>query len=290
MFLLVASKEDIASMNIKRALLAAHVWEEKRTFEDNPVFTCREGSEATLITINRSHLQADDLDKKAVRTLNIPPPSTVIFLSRHRSESGLRTLTVHPIGCYSKADFGGREGTLVPSAPVPMTLAMRLVHQRARAHGLDFKVSYETTHHGPSLETPTFFIEIGSEEKAWAEVPPAEVLASVVLDVVRASPADDEPVAIGIGGGHYAPRFTDVALAKRLSFGHMVPSYALEKATEDVLAQAMKRTPNVKFVYFHRKALKAEEYNRYKAFFEGLGLTAVREKDLEDRNDSIPLA
>jgi len=288
MFLLVASKEDTASMNIKRALLAAHVWEEKRTFEDNPVFTCQEGSKATLITINGPHLQANDLDKKAVRSLNIPQPSAVIFLSRHRSESGLRTLTVHPIGCYSKADYGGRDGTLVPSAPVPMTLAMRLVRERAKAHGLDFKVSYETTHHGPFLETPTFFIEIGSEEKAWAEVPPAEVLASAVLDVVRGSQQDNEPVAIGIGGGHYAPRFTDVALAKRLSFGHMVPGYALEKATEDVLAQAMRRTPNAKYVYFHRKALKAEEYNRYKAFFEGLGLTAVREKDLEDRAPGAP--
>jgi D-aminoacyl-tRNA deacylase len=290
MFLLVASKEDTASMNIKRALLAAHVWEEKRTFEDNAVFTCHEGSKATLVTINKHHLYADDLDKKAVKALNIPPPSTVIFLSRHKSESGLRTLTVHPIGCYSKADYGGKDGTLVPSAPVAMTLAMRLVHERAKAHGLDFKVSYETTHHGPYLETPTFYIEIGSEEKAWAEVPPAEVLASAVLDVVRAGPVEEEPVAIGVGGGHYAPRFTDVALAKKMAFGHMVPSYALEKASEDALAQVVKKTPGAKFVYLHRKAMKAEEYKRYKGFFEGLGLEAVHEKDLEARNAPIPQA
>lgn len=283
MFLLVASKEDTASMNIKRALLAAHVWEEKRTFEDNPVFTCHEGAEATLITVNAHHLEVNDLDRKAVRSLNIPPPSTVIFLSRHRSESGLRTLTVHPIGCYSKADFGGRDGTLVPSSPVHMTRALRLVHERAKAHKLDFKVSYETTHHGPYLETPTFYIEIGSEEKAWAEVPPAEVLASAVLDIIRDPQQENEPVAIGVGGGHYAPRFTDVALAKKVSFGHMVPSYALEKASEDALAQVVRRTPNARYVYFHRKAMKAAEIDRYKAFFEGLGLETVREKDLEDR-------
>jgi D-aminoacyl-tRNA deacylase len=242
-----------------------------------------EGAGATMVTINEHHLDVDDIDKRAMTELGLPPPSTVIYLSRHRSESGLRTLTVHPIGCYGKADFGGKDGTLVLSSPGPMTLALRLVYERTLARGLEFKVSFETTHHGPYLETPTFYIEIGSEEKAWAEVPPAEVLASVVLDVIKAGSGDKDPIAIGVGGGHYTPRFTDLARKKRISFGHMVPGYALEKASEESLAQAFKKTPGARFVYFHRKALKGAEYDCLKAFFESLGLETVREEDLEDR-------
>jgi D-aminoacyl-tRNA deacylase len=283
MFLLVASTEDIASMGIKKALLASSTWDEKGTFEGHPVVHTTEGPGATLITINKHHLDVDDIDKKAAKELGLSPPSTVIYLSRHRSESGLRTLTVHPIGCYGKADYGGKEGTLVLSTPGPMTLALRLIHERTLARKLDFKVSYETTHHGPYLETPTFYIEIGSEEKAWAEVPPAEVLASVVQDVIKAGHDIKDPVAIGVGGGHYAPRFTDLARKKRISFGHMVPGYALEKASEEALAQAYKKTPRVSFVYFHRKALKGADYDRLKTFFESLGLESVREEDLEDR-------
>jgi len=283
MFLLVASTEDLASMGIKKALMASLAWDEKGTFEGHPTLNTTEGTGATLVTINKHHLDVDDIDKTVSAALRIPAPSTVVYLSRHRSESGLRTLTVHPIGCYGKADYGGKEGTLVPSAPGPMTHALRLIHERTKARELDFKVSFETTHHGPYLETPTFYIEIGSEEKAWAEVPPAEVLASVVLDVIKAAPDDKDPVAIGVGGGHYAPRFTDLARKKRISFGHMVPGYALEKATEEALAQAYKKTPRVSLVYFHRKALKGAEYDRLKTIFESMGLETVREDDLEDR-------
>jgi D-aminoacyl-tRNA deacylase len=283
MFLLIASKEDIASMGMRKVISAEPIWEEKGTFDGNPVLRTTEGAGATLVTINEHHLYADDIDKKAVSQLGISAPSTVIFLSRHRSESGLRTLTVHPIGCFGKAEAGGRDGTLVPSAPIPMTLALRLVNERTKSKNLDFKVSYEATHHGPYLETPTFYIEIGSEEKAWAEIPPAEVLASVVLDVIKAESFEKVPIVIGVGGGHYAPRFTDVARQKKVAFGHMVPGYVLEKASEEALAQAYKKTPHAKLVYLHRKSMKGEEYTRFKSFFESLGLEAVREHDLEDR-------
>lgn len=279
MYLVVASKEDTASMNITGVLLKMADWKEEGEFEGNPVL--RLSDRAALVTINDSHLYHDHVDRKVSEATGLPMPETVIFLSRHKSESGLRTLTVHPLGCYGTADYGGRDGTLVPSAPGPMTRALRLVRDRAKEKELDFKVSYECTHHGPYLETPTFFIEIGSSEEVWGERPPAEVLAGSVLTVMR-NDDDTSPVAIGVGGGHYAPRITDVAIANRIYFGHMVPSYALKGATDEVLTQAAERTPGAKMVYFHRKALKGGQLKRLKELFTGLGLEAVREKDLED--------
>ena len=43
--------------------------------------------------------------------------SGVIFLSMHKSESGRKSLTVHPIGNFGGADYGGKKGALVPSMP-----------------------------------------------------------------------------------------------------------------------------------------------------------------------------
>ena len=42
---------------------------------------------------------------------------------------------------------------------------------------------------------------------------------------------------MGIGGGHYAPRFTEVSLTKRISFGHMLPVHAFDLKDLDDLAR-----------------------------------------------------
>jgi len=282
MYLVVASEEDLASMNIRRFVVERAHWEDKEEFDGNPVLGLKD--RALLVTIKDTHLYSDDIDRRVSEALGTAMPDTVIFLSRHKSESGLRTLTVHPLGCYGTADYGGRDGTLVPSAPGPMTTALRLVHMHATARKFDFKISFECTHHGPYLETPTFFIEIGSSEDAWVEEEPAKVLASSVLDLIEGKDAIQDqlgyPVAIGAGGGHYAPRLTDVAIDRKVSFGHMVPSYALDNPDE-ALAQAFKKTPGASCVYFHRKALKGGMYQRLKDLYSSLGLEVIREKDLE---------
>ena len=156
---IVASKEDTASMNIRRFVVEDGDWRAFGRFEGEPVL--RSGQDALLVTIEDTHLYYDDIDRKVSEALGLPMPELVIFLSRHKSGSGLRTLTVHPLGCYHKADYGGRDGTLVPAAPVHMTKALRSINERTISEGLDFQVSYECTHHGPYLESPTFFIEIG---------------------------------------------------------------------------------------------------------------------------------
>jgi D-aminoacyl-tRNA deacylase len=281
MYLVVACKEDLASMNICRFLVESANWREGGEFEGNAVLRLKD--RAVLVTINDSHLYSDNIDTRVSKALDMEVPWTVIFLSRHKSESGLRTLTVHPLGCYGRPDFGGRDRTFVPSAPGPMTGALRLIKEKAKAEELDFKVSFECSHHGPYLESPTFFIEIGSSEDAWVEEPPARVLASVVREIILEEDdvGKDVPVALGMGGGHYAPRFTDVALARKVYFGHMLPNYAIKDSTNQVLEETMRKTPEAKLVYFHRKALKGHEYRRLKDVFTSLGLEAVREKDLE---------
>jgi D-aminoacyl-tRNA deacylase len=204
----------------------------------------------------------------------------VVFLSRHKAASGIPTLTVHPIGNYSKADLGGREGELVPALPDMMTSALRDL--RANAAGLGFQVSFEVTHHGPYLETPTMYIEIGSAEGQWGHEGAAEAIARTLLspNLVMA------PKAIGVGGGHYAPRFSEVVATKRVSFGHMIPNHFADKADDEALtramAKAMERSEGARLVYIHKKSMSRSRATHIRDLVRGMGVEAVDSSDLQD--------
>jgi len=276
----LCSREDAASMNIKEHLMGLGTWKEEGAFRGTPVLWSPDGG-TCMVTFDEPHLYVDGIDRDIERAIG-RAPALLVFASRHRSAAGKKSLTVHPIGNHGHADFGGRDGTLVPSAPVEMTACMRFLHARAKALALDFSVGYEVTHHGPLVATPTFYIEIGSSSAEWGLGPPAVAIAETVHRVIveRNVPTAGGPVAIGIGGGHYAPRFTDVALAARVDFGHMIPNYALENYEKGVVARAVAATPSASVAYIHRKSMKTALLHEVEKDVEGSGLRVVREKDL----------
>jgi D-aminoacyl-tRNA deacylase len=273
MMLIVISKNDTASLNISGKLHEIRDWREEGEFQGNP---CYSSKDFQMCTIDDEHLLHDDIDREFEESSGMKP-EIVIYASRHRSESGLRSLTVHTPGNFSKAELGGKPEELVLSCPLHKTSALRNLNDLAA--DLDYKVSYEATHHGPYVETPAFYIEIGSDETCWVEEAPARAIAQAILDIRP----EDEPVAVGVGGGHYAPRMTDVALQSRLSFGHIIPTYALESIKEEMLRKAIDLTPDAEFVYFHRKAMKKSQYRELSEWFENQGLKTVSQKDLETR-------
>lgn len=261
MIVIVISKQDAASVNIGRALLTHDGWHEKGVFQQGIAY----GYESLyLVIIEDLHLYHDHIDQQIQKELKIIP-SVIIFASRHTSRSQKKTLSVHPLGNYGEALYGGKHYTLVPSAPILMTRALRKLYEKKKSHKLDYDVCYEVTHHGPYLSTPAFFIEIGSSALEWNNTIVAQVIAEVLLEIPRCRMKKDE-IAIGIGGGHYAPRFTDIALKKRLAFGHMVPSYHQDSLNDSMIDQLISSTPNIKTIYFHGKAT-----NTIKAFFEEKG-------------------
>ncbi|MDD5503236.1 MAG: D-aminoacyl-tRNA deacylase, partial [Candidatus Thermoplasmatota archaeon] len=140
--LVVASREDAASMNIREKLLASLNWAECGNFLGNAVFEVKtQFHKLRLATINDIHIKHDFPEQAW------PECETVVFVTRHKSVSNRRTLTVHPIGNYGAADFGGKSQMLVPSAPALMTAALRELLKSAK--GLDFAAAFEVTHHGP---------------------------------------------------------------------------------------------------------------------------------------------
>jgi len=170
-----------------------------------------------------------------------------------------------------------------------MTQLLRNLKKYALKEKLDHQVCFEVTHHGPYMTIPTLFVEIGSDEKEWRKKQPGKVIAKSVLDLLNPHHSEKEmskeiPVIIGIGGGHYAPRFTDIALEKKVAFGHMIPSYHVDAGNIDkeMLEEALNKTPGIKGVYIHRKGLKKPQVRKYSEWFENRGIPSISSKDLED--------
>jgi D-tyrosyl-tRNA(Tyr) deacylase len=172
----------------------------------------------------------------------------LVFPSRHRSESGIACLTVHPLGNLGPtAEVGGEPGRLTPTAARLMTDALRAAVEPAQAVAVP--ATFEATHHGPLLHQPAFFVEIAD---ALSETDRRRV-AGPLADALKGLTEDaTDRVAIGVGGGHYAPHFTEVAVRRRWAFGHIVPRHALEDLTPDVQRQLREGLPAPEGALFQR--------------------------------------
>ena len=148
---------------------------------------------------------------------------TLVFPSIHRSEQNIECLTVHPLGNPGpEAEVGGRPGTFAPTDPRRMTALLRQL--RERGHEASLGATFEATHHGPEVDLPAFFVEIGYGSAAG----PSEAAVRILADEIpRIVPEPTDRIALGIGGGHYAPHFTDLAFRRRWAFGHILSRHAL---------------------------------------------------------------
>lgn len=286
--LIISSTEDPAGTNIKKGLLKKDTWEKVNTFCNNPVYQNKSIKELIMITINDRTIRHENIDKEAEEELGIKPKQA-IFISRHKSKTGEPTLTTHPIGNYADAQFGGKPKTLIESSPRLSTELLRLIKKNAEKAKTYHKVCFEVTHHGPYLNIPTLYAEVGSSQEEWEKTEPADIVAESLLDLFNKHLyeeefPDDIPVLLGIGGGHYAPRFTDVALEKKAAFGHMIPSYHIDAGNinNEILEKTIKAIPNLYGVYLHKKALKKSKVAEFKNYFQEKNIPVVSSKQLDN--------
>jgi D-aminoacyl-tRNA deacylase len=286
--LIISSTKDPASNNIKKELLEQSNWDEIDTFNENTVYKHSNMKDIIIVTINDRKITHENLEKEVEEKLGLIPRQA-IFLSRHRSKTGEPTLTVHPIGNYGQAQFGGKTKTLSKSSPKLMSHLLRIMKKKAEQANLYHKVCLEVTHHGPYMTIPTLFAEVGSTKEEWIKQEPTNIVAKSVLELLDSYHyeedfKDDIPVLVGIGGGHYAPRFTDVVLEKKVAFGHMIPTYHIEAGNinDEILQKALQETPNVKGVYIHRKSLKKSQVTEFRNWFESKGVPVISSKELPD--------
>jgi len=281
MNLIIASEADTASINLRDRLLEMAEWEEDGEFDGEKIWHlskdygnfCLSGTR--LITLKKLHIHAEGIDLKWVEKTGIDIKN-VVFLSRHKAASGRPSLTVHPIGNWGKADYGGQEGRVSGASPQWMTGLLLNIYKN-RLPGYD--VCFEATHHGPLIDKPTMFLEIGSGEDQWELREPAETLIRSLLEL---EPAEGVTV-VGIGGGHYTPRFTEAALSHEVCLGHMVANYGLPSLTPALLDDAIKAS-DAEGLYFHKKGMKKSDYRKWKEHADERHIRVFSQADYNKRD------
>lgn len=164
----------------------------------------------------------------------------IIVLSKHQSSAGKKSLTTHSIGNFSKAEFGGTDKKLCGTLAKINANFLRELNKKNKLLGEEFLVCYEVTHHGPFANKNVSFIELGSSLIEWNNKNFGKILAETVISATLKE--NNDKIVIGVGGGHYAPDFTKLALRKNYSFGHICPGYALDFLDKDLLEQMISKS------------------------------------------------
>jgi D-aminoacyl-tRNA deacylase len=120
--------------------------------------------------------------------------------------------------------------------------ALKALETQKNALGLAYEISYEGTHHGPSLNLPVMFVELGSSEPQWRDLTAAQAVGDAAMTAIVNFSISAEPVVLGIGGPHYNQKFTSMALAGKAVFGHMIPKYAVGQVDAAMIRQCIQKT------------------------------------------------
>jgi len=267
MILIVASTTDVASMNIAQKLIRNYKFEKTEiSFQQNPIYSKKVGDlEVKLVFIHQETIWAQYIT-------DYFSPQLVIFVSRHSGVAGIPTLSVHtPGNIVREAKFGGLPREISISPANAMKNALLEMSQLKREMSLDYEVSYECTHHGPSLPVPTMFTELGSSPEQWKDMKAAEAVAHATMAAVLNK--SDYPAVLGVGGPHYNKRFTEIALSTSKAFGHIVPKWATSQVDSEMIKQCIQRTlEKVESAVFDWKGIKGTDRERIATTLRELGI------------------
>jgi D-aminoacyl-tRNA deacylase len=245
--ILISSALDPASTNISTELVEHHGFTTTKVlFKGKPLY---QRDSLLLCAIEEDVVYPPPLDEYF-------NPQAYIFLSRHRAESGIPSLTVHTTGNFSHtADFGGKPrevGRVAPELQKNYLLALKKRENLLKG----YQITIEATHHGPtSLQKPVLFVEIGSSEEQWRKKEIASIVAESLMESLT-QPRSWDKVAVGFGGTHYSDKFNSFLVETDFALASVAAKYALEYIDQEMLMQMMqKSTKFVKYAALDWKGL-----------------------------------
>ena len=273
---IVVSRADRASEHIGERLLEVASWTEREDpsrpdAEGGGTYYEREGFE--LRTFDDLHLHLGGADEA------FDDPEFLVFVSRHSGDTG-PLLSAHFTGNFGPAEYGGEAREFARACPNAATAVLDALSARAPA---GYDVSMECTHHGPTdVGAPSMFVELGSGDEEWDDPEGARAVARAVLDLDSVAP-DCERQVVGLGGGHYVPRFTRVVSQTSWAVGHVASDWQLDelgdpRENEGVLARAFEASAA-------DRALVDGDRPELAAAVEELGYEVVTETWLREVND-----
>jgi D-aminoacyl-tRNA deacylase len=205
------------------------------------------------ITTNLSQFKNQDFDFYLVddeiiytENINLEKISNydfIIFASKHSSGQGEKALAIHSVGNFHTADFGGEKGKVGKSSAMFQKQLFENLKKNVKKHELkDFVVTMEATHHGPLINKPCVFIEIGSSDLEYGNRRAGFIIAKTISETIESFKENPyNEVAIGIGGPHYCPNFNKLQENSNAAISHVIPQYALP-LTEELIQEAIDKT------------------------------------------------
>jgi D-aminoacyl-tRNA deacylase len=269
MILLVASNKDVASLNITRQILDHYPFKVTGTsFQKNPVYHAQiNRKNVTLLILSEEAVNAQTLTDSFIK------PDLIVFISRHSSTSGKPTLSVHTPGNIGTAELGGLPKQVSVSPATAMRDALKALSYFKEGMQLEYEVSYECTHHGPSLNAPTMFVELGSTPQQWRDAKAAEAVAHAAISAISKFATSENTAILGIGGTHYNQHFTHMAIEDEAVFGHMIAKYAIPLVDAEMLRQCIDKTlEKVDCAVLDWKGIKSQDKPQLLKALEEVGL------------------
>ena len=217
-FAVVSSEQDEAGMNIFRCI-----------HEEIPSLN--------HYLIKEDSIHAENIDKSLLKNYDF-----IIFATRHKSQEHRKTFSVHAPGNWKNAEFGGREGKVCKTSALFLKHLFKTLSQETKKMKSDYECTLECTHHGPFIEKPCCFIEIGTTKEEWQDKLSARIIAEIIKRAINSfNEKENWKPAIAIGGPHYCPNFNKIQLNSEYAISHIIPEYALP-LTEEMIKEAIEKT------------------------------------------------
>lgn len=256
-YVLVASSQDLAGTTMVDCL-------KEKGFES--------GAPASYSNVNLHVTEASLLTLESLDDV-YPDTEAFVFLSKHRSDSGIPTLTCHCTGNFAGAPFGGNPKEIATAYPSLQKAYLKAI---TKAGVTNYEVVIEATHHGPtSLTKPVLFVELGSSEKQWIDRNAAGAMCDCVLEVLK----NVEPcskVGIAIGGTHYPTKFNKLLLESDFGLAAVASKYNLEAIDENMMAQMIEKSvEKVTHIVLDAKSLGSHK-DRITTLAEKTGLEILK--------------
>ncbi len=227
---LVASSQDLAGATMVDHLKSIGF------AVDGESYTSARHKGVQLYVAPGSLLTLESLDE------TYPEAGSFIFLSKHRSDSQIPTLTCHCTGNFANNPYGGNPKEIAISYP---SLQKRYLKAITAARHLvpEYDVVIEATHHGPtSLKKPVLFVELGSSEKQWGDGRAARVMCDTLLGLLDRGVERCGKVGIALGGTHYPSKFNKLLLESEFGLAAVASKHNLEAIDEQMLGQMIEKS------------------------------------------------
>jgi len=249
-FIIIASSKDKAGMNIIKNLKDLN-------------------SSIPVHIVDSKIIYAEDIDKDLEADF-------IIFASKHEAKDPGKTLSVHTIGNFHEAKYGGKESTIVKSSAL---IFKHFFSTLNKVNDLPYEITMEATHHGPFITKPCLFIEIGPSEAEWIDKAAGELIAKTIIESISSFKKQKYKIAFAVGGPHYCNNFNEIQLGNRYAISHIVPSYSMPLNKKLIQQVIDNTTEKLTTVLIDWKGFKSKERNDLLEVLKNFNLEIIKTKD-----------